>query len=288
MDLLLHHGAQIKLIPVQSEAAKIAFRCPKIAVTLLQRGFRIDQRDTEGVAPIHTAFGQWCAWMYLTKIHEDDHFMTMLFQGQQSLIQLLLQQAHHQLVSLQDAQHNTPLHYACRVHHQATAPFVHALITHGADANACNSTGFTPLHTALSCSNYIVALLLIQLGARTNTVDGLGRTVFHVADTWEDATTLISATHNGVTTTATATTSTTTTTTTTSDTDNTDTDNTSSAPTTTSAKVSASQHLVEMCLQTGFDFCCVDRDGNLPFMTTKEDTLRYALVHAAACQGLFR
>ena len=240
LSLLLRHGAQPELLDVHGEAARLCIKSPEVALPLFQRGFRSDQTDAQGVAPIHTAFGQWCTGSSVA--NRNDEFMALLFQGEKSLTQWLLEQASSR-VNLRDDKHRTPLHCACQVNHAATFSFVQALVvTKGADVNVADVTGWTPLHSALGCGNYTTAVLLMQLGGNVQAVDALGRTPFHVADTLAN---------------------------------------------TFTTSESAAQ-LVDVCLHAGFDFRCVDHAGNLPFATVRDDTLHFALVHAAACQGLFR
>lgn len=55
------------------------------------------------------------------------------------------------------------------------------LIDNGADVNACDAEGISPLHDALSNHLYLVAQLLIECGANLNAVDKYGNTPLHMA-----------------------------------------------------------------------------------------------------------
>lgn len=262
LRVLLRHGARPALIDVHGEAALLCLKSPELALSLLQRGFASDQTDAQGVAPIHTAFGQWCGWSSVAQ--DTDKFMSMLFQNDSdskpALIQSLLQNPSDTttaaaVVNMRDAGGRTPLHYACRVLHEATPMFVQALMVHGAYVNVTDWTGRTPLHEALASGNYPTAVSLVQLEAAAQTVsapDENGRTLFHVADTaWTSTTTTATTTWN------------------------------------TSTAAAAAAQLVHLCLHAGFDFRALDHAGTLPFTTVQNDTLHYCLVQAAACQGLF-
>ncbi len=68
---------------------------------------------------------------------------------------------------------NTPLHIACYGEHRN---LVIALVDRGANINAINNTGNTPLHGACSRNNVMMAMELIDQGAKTNIVNLFGRT----------------------------------------------------------------------------------------------------------------
>lgn len=69
----------------------------------------------------------------------------------------------------------TPLHRAIRL--GQTADIINALIEHGADVNAKDKYGITPLHIALETGNYDLARELIQkYGANVHSRDKSGKT----------------------------------------------------------------------------------------------------------------
>ena len=57
----------------------------------------------------------------------------------------------------------TPLHWACQNGHGDVARLL--LVDHGADANAADNTGETPLHVACSGGHGDIARLLLERGA---------------------------------------------------------------------------------------------------------------------------
>ena len=232
-QLLQRFGARIE--DVNDDDAWTLMKSPEAALILLQRGFSSDIVNAEGVAPLHTAFAQWCVWSSLAR--QEDDFHALLFQGDaKSLVDLLLAAASD--VNATDTKGCTALHHACKVNHTATLQFVQGLVAKGANVNVADLTGATPLHAALACGNYATAITLLQLGADVTAVDSLGRSPMHVA-------------------------------------------------TGTGDEASCAQ-LVNLSLHKGFDFRSVDHDGNLPFFAAANDTLQFAMVQAAACQGLFR
>src|ERR1019366_1847147 len=67
------------------------------------------------------------------------------FFGNRHARRLLLEARHHPNQALRNALHVTPLHSACSAGHAGVAGL---LLQHGADPNAEESNGMTPLHTA--------------------------------------------------------------------------------------------------------------------------------------------
>ena len=244
-------GASLDLVNAATEEATALLKCPRTALPLLQRGgMRVNEpQNATGVTPLHTMFGDWCGWATSTSPQQ---LQALLFPTQgdkSSLVQALL--ANISDINVVDKEGRTPLHYACSVRHPTTAAFCQALVSQGgADCNARdNIHGWTPLHTAMASGNYATAVVLLQQGASLDLVDALGRTPVHVIDHQREPKDDVVCEDDRVTT-ATA--------------------------------------LVDICLQRGFDFCRRDNTGNLSFFSVTTDALHFAMIQAAASQGLFR
>ena len=76
---------------------------------------------------------------------------------------------------------NTPLHCAARVGNTGA---ISVLLARGADVDAQNDRGLTPLHRAVRFAD--VVTLLIAKNADANAVDEQGRTALHLAAAFED------------------------------------------------------------------------------------------------------
>ena len=74
-------------------------------------------------------------------------------------------------VNAKDSVGWTPLHLASIYDHRETAELI---IANGADVNAKNDGGFTPLHAAALNGHKEIAELLIEKGADLNAKDGIG------------------------------------------------------------------------------------------------------------------
>jgi len=67
-----------------------------------------------------------------------------------------------------DAYGRIPLHYASAA---GDVPTVHRLLAEGADPNAADDNGMTPLHFATQESRLEVALILLDAGASVDSMD---------------------------------------------------------------------------------------------------------------------
>jgi len=75
----------------------------------------------------------------------------------------------------------TPLHLALECSAPKYFETIRLLLEHGADPNARNSDGSTPLHLARQAGTVEDLQLLLKYGADVEAVDGAGRTAFQVA-----------------------------------------------------------------------------------------------------------
>jgi ankyrin repeat protein len=77
---------------------------------------------------------------------------------------------------------NTVLHYICQWKLDAQIPFV---ISRGANTEAANATGETPLFTAVKYDNASTVKVLLANGAYLNSRDTLGNSALHAAVRWD-------------------------------------------------------------------------------------------------------
>lgn len=85
-----------------------------------------------------------------------------------------------------DGTGNTALHYAAE---WGLKDAIEALITKGANKEAKNASGETPLFSACKNDNAEIPQLLIQKGCKSNVRDNLGSTPLHVAVRWGNSNT---------------------------------------------------------------------------------------------------
>lgn len=76
---------------------------------------------------------------------------------------------------------NAPLHYVCG--HQHDVSLTEMLLKHGADPDAANDEGRTPLHSATHSHRDEIVAALLGAGAAPDAADAEGRTPLHLART---------------------------------------------------------------------------------------------------------
>ena len=84
-------------------------------------------------------------------------------------------------INSQSESRNTPLDYGSQDGHRNDARVARLLIAHGADPNARNMRGYTPLHRASEYGRIEIVRLLIEHGANVEVKDDEGRTPLDVA-----------------------------------------------------------------------------------------------------------
>lgn len=91
-----------------------------------------------------------------------------------------------EFLNVQRDDKSTPLHIACR--HIQPVPMIKFLIENGADVNAKDEVGFTPLHYAVLFSTKEVIETLILYGALVESADERGSTALIFSAQRNDAT----------------------------------------------------------------------------------------------------
>ena len=141
---------------------RIAYRQPRRVQVLLRRGGAGPARRNEDASPLHAA----------------------VFSGRRKCIRILLAAGVHvdgkiPAPRTEDGElTTTALHVAARSNYHDAAE---ALLDGGADPNAVNCVGGTPMHCAACEGRADMVLLLIRRGAHVNPRDPDGRTPLHEA-----------------------------------------------------------------------------------------------------------
>jgi ankyrin repeat protein len=127
--------------------AACAQRSMEIATFLISRGADVDALNNAGETPLHRAS----------------------FVGNREMVELLLSKGAY-VNAKNKAAGSTPLHSAM------DPDMMYVLLAHGADANARDSAGQTPLHWACGFGTKDAAELLLSNMADINALDEEGRT----------------------------------------------------------------------------------------------------------------
>ena len=186
VELMLSHGADTNAATQHGHTALHTAAggkkdCADLCKLLVQHGTKIDAVDEDGNQPLHLA----CRQCYTETVQfmvsngadtnaVNKHGLTPLHTAAgrkkdcPDLCQILLK--HDAKVDEMDEDGNQPLHLACTQDHIETVKF---LISQGADANAVNKYGNTPLHTAAVGKKDCPELceVLLKHGARINAVN---------------------------------------------------------------------------------------------------------------------
>ncbi len=160
IELLLSHGAKSvdegKSGGSALHSAAFAGKVEAIAL-LLKKGYKPDVRDKNGRTPLHEA-AEW---------------------GRFKAVEALI--AAGAKVDAASNGGKTPLYVAAGRHFEDNSAVIGLLLEHGADPNARDSHGNTPLWAGAHPGNVKVARLLLEAGADVNNRNKHGRTPLHWA-----------------------------------------------------------------------------------------------------------
>ncbi|MFC1841791.1 ankyrin repeat domain-containing protein [Candidatus Dependentiae bacterium] len=125
-----------------------------IATSLIKYGARVNEKNNNGMTPLHTA----------------------MLCGRKKMAALLLE--NDACIDIKNNLGNTPLHLAVCNNRNEKLKW---LIQCGADINIKNNQGNTPLHIAVYCKNHPLIEFLIKNDANINIKNGIGYTPVHYA-----------------------------------------------------------------------------------------------------------
>jgi ankyrin repeat protein len=171
IEKYLEQGGNINVVAAEKITAlhlAIQLKNYDIADFLLSRGAKVNVKDKYNVTPLYTAVSN--KDFLITNLLIDYGAVTNIFittlQGNLEALQNYLQVGGNPNATISKAR-QTLLELSIKAHSLA---MVQCLLDKGANVNKTNAYGFTPLYIAASQGQYTICELLIDRGAKVNTI----------------------------------------------------------------------------------------------------------------------
>ena len=126
-------------------------------------------------ADVHARCGGWTPMHYVSQGHQGS-VIPNVFQSLGDVARLLLE--HGADIDAENGHGETPLHVTMEFNN---VEVVRVLLEHGANVDAENSQGRTPLHEAAGHNGTEVVRMLLEHGANADAEDSQGKTAFQIA-----------------------------------------------------------------------------------------------------------
>ncbi len=185
-DQLINYQAPIDVINEHGETplylAAVNNRQPLVAILLANRA-DANKKDYLGSTALHRAARLgWTAIVKCllqaegiaidaTNAQNETPLLLVLLYNNVDIAQILI--ARGADVTIANARRSTPLHKAAATHDIEGAGIIESLIAHGANVNALDNDGYSPLFWAMSFNNQYGVIQLIAHGAQINQLGDL-------------------------------------------------------------------------------------------------------------------
>ena len=190
IDVLLPYYSFMNIKDVDGYTPLHLVKDKEIALKLLEKGAKINQRSNDGTTPILSAAkrGDYSMVSFFyekgAKIESKNKIGWNIFHytaqsGNSRCFKTVFKLIDNKnLIFSVDQSGRSPLHYASE---QGDPKIVVFLLKHGLDPNVQDNNGLTSLHFAVSEGNLVAVRALIGCGADPSIVDNTGRNPLHFA-----------------------------------------------------------------------------------------------------------